>query len=492
MDEIVLRVKNFSVAFPGKDAVRGVSFELHRGELLALVGESGSGKTVLCRSLLGLPGRNATIGYDLLERPAPAEMSLVMQNAMTALDPAMPVGKQIAEAARGAKLESASPEELLARVGIDNPKLRQKQYPSHFSGGMRQRVAIATALAMNPKIIFADEPTTSLDADIRVRVMELLFDIRGNSDVSILFVTHDLALVKDFADRVLIMKDGEIVERGATDEIFKNPREEYTRDLLDYAAHSDPAHHSHGKIHYHDLHIHSHRHEGVHTHTEAVGAEPVGEYAGDETPNGKALISVRNLSKYYPLGRGRINRVLENISLDIYPGEIVGLCGPSGVGKSTLARCLAGTERPSGGAIITDGDLNIQMIFQDTGAALNPRMTTEQIIAEPLLLRDGKNPPRSVVLELMDRAELSPELLRRRPHEISGGQRQRVAIARAVATNPRLIIADEPVSSLDALACSKIIHLLRRIKDERDLSVLLISHDLSLLAHVSDRILRIR
>ncbi|MDR1245692.1 MAG: ABC transporter ATP-binding protein [Clostridiales Family XIII bacterium] len=490
MDEIILYVKNFSVTFPGKKAVRGVSLDLRRGELLALVGESGSGKTVLCRSLLGLPGRNATVGYDLLERPAPAEMSLVMQNAVTALDPAMPVGKQIAEAARAAKGGGAPPAELLARVGIDNPKLRQKQYPSHFSGGMCQRVAIAAALAMNPKIIFADEPTTSLDADIRMRVMELLFDICKNSDVSILFVTHDLALVKDFADRVLIMKDGEIVERGTADGIFKSPREAYTRELLDYAAHSDPAHHTHGKIHYHDLHLHSHSHshEGTHTHTELVGTET----ADDETPPEKALISVRNLSKYYPLGRGKINRVLKNISLDVYPGEIVGLCGPSGAGKSTLARCLTGIERPSGGTRITDGDLNIQMIFQDASAALNPRMTAEEIIAEPLLLRDGKNPPRSVVLDLMARAELSHELTDRRPRELSGGQRQRVAIARAIATNPRLIIADEPVSSLDAGTCSKIIHLLRRIKDDSNLSVLLISHDLSLLAHVSDRILRIR
>jgi peptide/nickel transport system ATP-binding protein len=349
---------------------------------------------------------------------------------------------------------------------------------------MRQRAAIAIALAMNPRIIFADEPTTSLDADLRAHIMELLLDIRKDSDVSILFVTHDLNLVKDFADRVLIMKDGEIIERGTVDKIFKNPHEEYTRELLDFAAHGDPADHTHGKIHYHDLHIHSHSHEGAHTHDGTEENEP--------SPFCPPLMSVRNLSKYYPLGRGGTLRVLEDISLDIYPGEIVGLCGPSGVGKSTLARCLAGIERPSGGLIDTDGDLNIQMIFQNTDAALNPRMTIEQIIAEPLLLRDGRNPERSAVLDLMAQAELDPELLMRRPHEISGGQRQRAAIARAIATNPRLIIADEPVSSLDATTCSKIIHLLRRIKNERELSMLLISHDLSLLAHVSDRILRIR
>ena len=479
--EQVIRAENLSVTFPGKEVVHGVSFELYAGELLALVGESGSGKSVLCRSLLGLPPKSAEVTFDALARPAPAEMSLVMQDAMTALDPAMPVGKQIMEANR---IAPPVPEELLSRVGIDNAKLRARQYPGEFSGGMRQRAAIAIALAMRPKVIFADEPTTSLDADIRIKIMELLNEIRRDG-TAILFVTHDLSLVRNFADRVLIMKDGRIIEHGATAEIFANQREEYTKELIRYAAIGTPSNHTHGKVHYHDISIHSHEHAGAHSHESDKNGKN-GENGGVCTP----LVELKNLSKYYSLGYRRVNHVLENVSLAVYPGEITGLCGSSGIGKSTLARCIAGLEKPSGGNRVAREGLNIQMIFQDSSSALNPRMTVEQLIAEPIYLRGKKKPPRDTIIDIMRDAELEPELVTRRPRELSGGQRQRVAIARAIATRPNLIIADEPVSSLDVTTCSKIIHLLKRLKDEYNLTMLLISHDLHLLAHVSDRIVR--
>jgi peptide/nickel transport system ATP-binding protein len=278
------------------------------------------------------------------------------------------------------------------------------------------------------------------------------------------------------------MKDGEIIERGTITEIFSAPREDYTKELLRYASIGDPANHTHGKIHYHDTALHAHAHTGAHTHKH-------GEAAGESDLHAP-LVEVRGLSKSYPLGRGKPAAVFENVHLAVYPGEIVGLCGRSGIGKSTLARCLAGLENPDAGQRIARENLTIQMIFQDSVSALNPRMTVEQIIAEPLYLRDGKKPPRGVIAELMREAELEPELTARTPRELSGGQRQRVAIARAIATRPDLIIADEPVSSLDVTTCSRIIHLLKRLKDEHRLTMLLISHDLPLLAHVCDRIVR--
>ncbi|MDR0915793.1 MAG: ABC transporter ATP-binding protein [Oscillospiraceae bacterium] len=447
-DNSIITVDNLTVDFPGKRAVDGVSFKLYRGELLALVGESGSGKTVLCRSLLGLPPKNAVISHDALTVPAPRDMSLVMQNAMTALDPAMTVGRQIRECDKRADVT-----ELLARVGIDRPELRAWQYPAHLSGGMRQRAAIALALASNPKVIFADEPTTSLDAALRVKIMELLDEIRRDTNAAILFVTHDLELVRDFADRVLIMQDGKIVERGATRDIFERPRHAYTRGLL-------------------------HAHEGgEHVH----GASP----ESPKTP----ILELRNISKSYKMPRGNVNHVLRGVNLTINRGELLGLCGPSGIGKSTLARIAADVEKPDAGERVADKNLSVQMIFQDSVSALNPRMTVETIIAEPLRLRDRRKPPRDTILALMRDVELDAELISRRPSELSGGQRQRVAIARAIATNPDVIIADEPVSSLDVATCSKIVHLLKRIQSERGLSILLISHDVRLLGHVCDEII---
>jgi peptide/nickel transport system ATP-binding protein len=311
--------------------------------------------------------------------------------------------------------------------------------------------------------------------------MGLLDHIRREEDTSILFVTHDLSLVHDFADRVVIMKNGTIIEVGATADIFANPQQEYTKELIRYAAIGNPANHTHGKVHYHDISLHSHEHQGHHHHINDRSDN-------DETNLRSPLIEVKSLCKYYPFGWGRVNPVLHDISLAIYPGEITALCGPSGIGKSTLARCLAGLEKPSGGQRVVSDQINIQMIFQDSASALNPRMTVERLIAEPLYLRDKKRPPRAVIQALMREAKLEPELINRRPRELSGGQRQRVAIARAIATRPDLIIADEPVSSLDVTTCSKIIHLLKKLRDEYNLTILLISHDLHLLAHVSDRI----
>jgi peptide/nickel transport system ATP-binding protein len=400
-----------------------------------------------------------------------------MQDAMTALDPAMPVGRQIAESGRHF---ATDPVELLSLVGIDDPARRARQYPGEFSGGMLQRAAVAIALAARPQALFADEPTTSLDSAMRGRLMELLDRVR-RTGTAVLFVTHDLSLARGFADRALIMEDGKIVETGTTAEIFGNPRAAYTKELLRSAAIGDPANHTHGSVHYHDAAPHGHSYSGAHTHS----------HPEREAETRAPLLEARSLCKSYPLGRGQTQLVLRDISFAVYPGEITGLTGPSGIGKSTLARCLAGLEKPSGGTLFRRDGLRAQMIFQSSAAALNPRMTVERLIAEPLLLRDSRRPSQNMILALMDKAELEPELLSRLPGALSGGQRQRVAIARAIAAMPDMLIADEPVSSLDATTRSRIIHLLKRLKDEYRLTMLLISHDLHLLAHVSDRIVRI-
>jgi peptide/nickel transport system ATP-binding protein len=558
LNNTVLNIEGLSVSFGGTEAVRDVSLSLGRGELLALVGESGSGKTVLCRTAIGLAGSDASVSFRRLDAPGRREMSLVLQDPMSSLDPTMKVGKQIEEAIPGRVSSREKREralELLRQSGIDDPELRARQYPSFLSGGMRQRAAVAIALAMRPQIIFADEPTTALDAPLRLRIMKLMDEVRKTSNVSVLFVTHDLSLVKDYADRLLIMKEGRIVESGAPAEIFASPKESYTKELIRYANYGERSDHHHGKIHYHKGKLHSHegkeghRHEGDgvrrrdgeggHNHTgedarrhedehrhdghnggqspvarvadaifpvsvlrvnpEATSSLPAGlplyESEADDyssPPPAGPLVNVCGLSKYYDAGRGKTRRVFDDLSFQIYEGETLGVCGPSGIGKSTLARCLAGVEKASGGSIEIADSLKrpraMQFIFQDSVGAFDPRMRIGDSIAEPIALAEGRKPERERIYELMSRAELDPELYGRRPNEISGGQRQRAGIARAISTNPKFLIADEPVSSLDVTTCVKILHLLKSIQEERGLTLMIISHDLQLLMHVSDRI----
>jgi peptide/nickel transport system ATP-binding protein len=521
LNDSVLNVEGLSVSFGDTVAVRDVSLSLGGGELLALVGESGSGKSVLCRTLMGLAGRDATVSYRRLDAPGRRGMSLVLQDPMSSLDPTMKVGKQIEEAVPGrvpAKEKRERALELLRRAGIDDPELRARQYPLFLSGGMRQRAAIAIALAMRPRIIFADEPTTALDAPLRLKIMELMDEARRAADVSVLFVTHDLNLVRDHADRVLIMKEGRIVESGTPAELFAAPKESYTKDLIRYANYGERSDHHHGRIHYHQGRAHSH--EGADGHSHAGGPPPAtpgvdavfpvnvlrvgtqrdGSFVSSESEAARnpspPLVDVRGLGKYYDTGRRRVRRVFDGLSFKIYEGETLGVCGPSGVGKSTLARCLAGIEKASGGVIEVADSFRlpqaVQFIFQDSAGAFDPRVRIGDSIAEPVTLAEGRRPERERVYELMRRAELGPELYDRYPSEISGGQRQRAGIARAISTNPRFLIADEPVSSLDVTTCVRILHLLKSIQEERGLTLLIISHDLRLLMHISDRILHMQ
>jgi peptide/nickel transport system ATP-binding protein len=384
--------------------------------------------------------------------------------------------------------------------------------PHHFSGGMRQRIAIAIALAGRPKLLLADEPTTALDQETQAQILALL----KNVDITTIFITHDLSLVEDIADRVAIMQAGEIVESGQVKEIFENPQHPYTKKLLGY-------------LDYGKGRGHSHKHE--------------------ETVRGKHLVEIENIKKYFPLGRKKVHKALDGFSMNIHRGEILGIVGPSGCGKSTLARCIMGMEKLTGGEIrfynnaagTTDmgaGDTAFacslqhpfrnssnwkQMIFQDSDSAFNPRMTIGEIIAEPMKIAQkqqntkglferkavGSQPfeestcrfcnawhekmsMRDRVIDLMKQVELDPELIDRHPYEVSGGQRQRAAIARAISVDPELIIADEPISSLDISTQAQIVHLFRKLQEERNLTILFIAHDLPMVNHISDRIIEMK
>lgn len=466
----MLTINDLIVAFETEQgrltAVKGVSLTLAPGETLALVGESGCGKTVLCKSMLKILCERGSIkqgeilldGQDLVplqeEEMIPyrgSEIAMVFQDPMTSLDPTMSVGNQIAEMIHGPDAKQQAIE-LMRQVEIPEPELRYHQMPHHFSGGMRQRIAIAIALAGKPKLLLADEPTTALDQDTQQQILQLLKKI----DIATIFITHDLSLVEDVADRVAIMKDGAIVETGTVESVFRDPQHDYTRKLLGYLDYGKGRGHNH-------------------KHTSQKFTEP--------------LVEVRDLKKYFTLGKHHIHKALDGFSMDIYKGEILGLVGPSGCGKSTLARCIMGMYPVTDGKIIFHGNPKKQMIFQDSFAAFNQRMSIGQIIAEPLRIATGRKPSRETILDLMNQVELSPDLIDRKPYDVSGGQRQRAAIARVISVDPDLIIADEPISSLDISTQAQIVHLFRKLQEERNLTILFIAHDLPMVNHISDRII---
>ena len=512
----LLTINNLKVAFETPEgvltAVKGVSLRLGRGETLALVGESGCGKTVLCKSMLRIlceRGRieDGEIMLDNRDLVAFTEeemqscrggrIAMVFQDPMTSLDPAFSVGEQIAEVVRKHKgLNRAEARkravELMEAVRIDEAEKRYDQRPYQFSGGMRQRIVIAIALAGEPDILLADEPTTALDEETQNEILHLLKDIQKQTGTAVLFITHDLSLVEDIAERVAIMKDGYIVEEGKVSEVFAAPRHEYTRKLLGY-------------LDYRKNRGHNHRH----------GAAGNKDDAGDgscESSGKTPVLSVKNISKSFMLPGKQIHNVLEDFSMEIYEGEIVGIVGPSGCGKSTLSRCIAGLEKPEKGQIVMRSGINMQMIFQDSQSAFNDRMTVEEIIAEPLRInrafrnRIAGGAAESVrrrhvrtgelikqeVEKAMEAACLDISMADRRPYELSGGQRQRAAIARALITDPDFIIADEPLTGLDVSAQAQIVHLLRKLADERNLTIMFIAHDLPMVNHVSSRIIKMR
>jgi peptide/nickel transport system ATP-binding protein len=499
MGEALLSVRDLSVRFAteggGVQAVDGVSFDLAAGEVLAIVGESGSGKSVTAQTIIGLiPSRNAAIagsvrfrGRDLtgasaseLQKVRGAEIAMIFQDPMTSLNPVYRVGAQIVEAIRAHQPEMGKREarrraiELLDSVGIPEPQRRVDRYPHEFSGGMRQRAMIAMALALEPDVLIADEPTTALDVTIQAQILELLRRLNRERNLATILITHDLGVVAEVADRVLVMHEGRIVEGGGLDEIFYSPKDPYTRRLLDAVVRLD----------------------------QAPPLRPARE---------APLLEVTDLVKHFPLKRGllierEVDRVraVDGVSFSVAKGETLGLVGESGSGKSTLSRTVLQLLAPSSGSVRFEGReiaglspremrplrAEMQMVFQDPYASLNPRKRIGQIVGEPLRLQGRASGAelRSQVQELLDRVGLSAAHYQRYPHEFSGGQRQRVGIARALALRPKLIVADEPVSALDVSIRAQILELLADLQDDFGLTYVFVAHDIGVVRHVSDRI----
>jgi ABC-type glutathione transport system ATPase component len=500
MNASLLSVRDLRVGFATEEgpvpAVAGVSFELEPGEVLALVGESGSGKTVTAQTLIGLTrspntrieGSVLLRGQELLGAPE-AELravrgrriAMVFQDPMTSLNPIYRVGKQIVEAVRAHRREVGDEEarklaiEMLDAVGIPDPEQRIDVYPHQLSGGMRQRAMIAMALALEPEILIADEPTTALDVTVQAQILDLLRRLNRERGLATLLITHDLGVVAEIADRVLVMHEGQIVERGDLDEVFYSPKDPYTRSLLGAVIRLD---------------------------------QPLpGRPARQRQP----LLEVTDLVRHFPVRRGtlrdrEIGRVaaVDGVSLRLESGETLGLVGESGSGKSTLCRMILRLLKPDSGSVrfegreiaqLTQRQLrplrpHMQMIFQDPQASLNPRKRVGQIVVEPLRLRGVTSAAerRSQARALLERVGLAPEHYDRYPSQLSGGQQQRVGVARALAMHPKLIVADEPVSRLDVTIRAQILDLLAELQEEFGLSYLFVAHDIGVVRHVSDRI----
>jgi len=504
MSEPLLSVKNLTVSFEVEGrkitAVDDISFEIRPGEIVGLVGESGSGKTVAAMSTIRLvpspPGRISAEevrfqGRDLLKMPIEElrsvrgrEISVIFQEPMTALSPLHPVGKQLAEAVSvhepGTSREAAHARavEWLDKVGIPDPEERAKAYPFQFSGGMRQRVMIAMALIMKPRLIIADEPTTALDVTLQAQIFDLILAMKSE-DTSILFITHDMGVIWELADRVLVMKDGRIVESGETEPLFARPQDPYTRKLLSAVP--------------------------------RLTDEPVANPHKDK--EAEPLIELKNLRTWFPVKRGVFARTVDwiravdDVSLSLQPGECLGLVGESGSGKTTVGRTILGLESAREGQVLFEGhDLaglgyhamrpyrrNLQMIFQDPFSSLNPRLTILEILTEGLvehgLLKDGR---RETAAHWLEEVGLSPDVMNRYPHEFSGGQRQRLCVARAVAVEPKFVVCDEAVSALDVTIQAQVIDLLMELRDRHGLTYLFISHDLSVVKRICDRTVVLR
>jgi peptide/nickel transport system ATP-binding protein len=501
----ILTVEDLTVSFATSagevPAVRGISFFLERGEAVGIVGESGSGKTVTCRALLRLLPPNARIrgridvgGVDLVGLKAEElvalrgrQIAMIFQNPSSYLDPLMRIGAQISEGLRfhfglSAAHSRERAIELLERVRIPDPARRVDSFPHELSGGMKQRGMIAGALACSPHILVADEPTTALDVTVQARILALLREVRERGELSLILVSHDLGVIASVCDRVLVMNDGRIVEQGPTELILSRPAEAYTRELI--AA--NPSFESRG-----------------------TKEEPDADPAGTPAP----ILRVEGLSVTYGRARGALTRMLRgpghepvtavrDVSFFVREGEILGIVGESGSGKTTVGRAVVGLTAPSTGQILYRGTpighnradvarrRSLQMVFQDPFASLNPRLTVRQTLAEPLE-RHRLCPPDQVderVRELMASVELTAALRDRRPHELSGGQCQRVAIARALSVEPRVLVADEVTSALDVTIQKQILGLLRRLLDEFEITILLISHDLAVVHAMCDRI----
>jgi len=515
----LLEVADLNVRFATPDgevhAVKNLNFAIEREETLGIVGESGSGKSQSVMSLLGLLASNGTAtgraqfqGRDLialqeaeLRAVRGKRISMIFQDPMTSLNPYLTVGKQMAEVLRAheslsRKAARARCLELLDAVKIPEAAARLNRYPHELSGGMRQRVMIAASLLLSPQLLIADEPTTALDVTVQAQILQLMKDLKRDFGTAIILITHDLGVVAGVADRVLVMHEGELKEQGPVDDIFYRPRDAYTKSLLKAVPRLDVARAP--RL------AHVGRPQEV---TDGQGAAP----RNGAAKAGEPMLQVRDLRVHFPVqGEGwfaprRVLKAVDGVDLDLAPGETLGVVGESGCGKSTLARAILRLVPATTGSVTLLGHevtamsaaelravkRNLQVVFQDPLASLNPRMTVGDIVAEPLWTHRpelGRQAMRERVREVLQRVGLSGRELNRYPHEFSGGQCQRIGIARALVLEPKLVICDEPVSALDVSIQAQIVNLLMDLREDLGLSLIFIAHDLAVVRHISHRV----
>ncbi|HUJ00419.1 MAG TPA: dipeptide ABC transporter ATP-binding protein [Usitatibacter sp.] len=497
-------------------AVKGISFDIPEHSTVALVGESGSGKSVSAMSILGLLPENAIVapesrvlygGRDLLRAPQAdlqairgKEISVIFQEPMTSLNPVFTVGEQIAEVLRlhmgmGIRQAQARVVELLNEVGIPNPRLRVGSYPHEMSGGQQQRVMIAMAIACEPRLLIADEPTTALDVTIQKQILDLIAHLQQRHHMSVLFITHDLGVVGEIADRVVVMQDGEIREQGSVDAIFQDPKHPYTKALLACRPRLDRR---------------PRRLPVIDDFLKGDGQVHLAERRRGTSPGDETILEVRNLDKTFFLKEGLFGKravpAVKGVSFRLPKGKTLGLVGESGSGKTTVGLTVMRLHQATAGEVLFEGkDLlalsekemmpyrrRIQIIFQNPYASLNPRFTVGQILLEPMRIHSIGRDDREridMVMQLLRRVGLAEASFHKYPHEFSGGQRQRIAIARCLTMKPDVLICDESVSALDVSVQAQVLNLLQDLQDEYGLSYIFISHDLAVVKYISDRVM---
>ena len=487
MAEPVLRINGLSVAFPAGPALQDVSFAVNAGETVALVGESGSGKTLTARSILRVLPNTAEIttgqiGFDGLDLAAlgPRDprlaqirggaVGMIYQEPMTALSEFYTIGNQIEEnlIQHGTPRRQARERalEMLRAVDIPQPEARLDAYSFELSGGQRQRAMIAMALATQPKLLLADEPTTALDVTTQARVLALLKRLQASHNMAMVFITHDMSVVANIADRAVVLHRGKVVEEGPVPQILEAPRAAYTQELITAVPTGD-------------------RQQFRAPHQSAV--------------RGALLLRVDQLSQHFQRPRGLLRspdivRAVDDVSLELHAGETLAIVGESGSGKTTLGRAIVGLTRPTAGRVEFHFGTHarplwqdVRLVFQDPMSSLNPRMTVFDIIADPLR-RAGEAAPAHRIRDLLARVGLDPEHAGRYPHAFSGGQRQRIGLARALATDPKIVVLDEPVSALDVSVQARVLRLMSGLQVDYGLAYLFISHDLDVVASIADRV----